>query len=375
MADDRHRQAPDEIAGARLTIDLDSLAANHATLRRQAGGAVVAGVVKANAYGLGLEPVARTLWREGCRSFFVAMPSEGVALRAFLPEAEIFVLSGLFGEAALRLCRNAGLVPVLASGNEVEAARGLDMPFGLHVDTGMNRQGLAAADLRPAAEALGMPTLVMSHLACADDPVHPMNALQLRRFTEATASFSGVRRSLANSGGTFLGSDYAFDMVRPGIALYGGAPTSVADNPMQAVATAEARIVQLRRLALGDTVSYGATFTAQRDMLIAIATVGYADGYHRAGSGSGVPLRDGGGPGAQGYLDGVKVPVVGRITMDLTMFDVTGLPGTVHVGDWIELFGPNLPVDDAARGAGTISYELLTSLGARLVRRYVGQGI
>lgn len=375
MADDRHRQAPDEIAGARLTIDLDPLAANHATLRRQAGGAAVAGVVKANAYGLGLEPVARTLWREGCRSFFVAMPSEGVALRALLPEAEIFVLSGLFGEAALRLCRSAGLVPVLASGNEVEAARGLDMPFGLHVDTGMNRQGLAAADLRPAAEALGTPTLVMSHLACADDPVHPMNALQLRRFTEATASFSGVRRSLANSGGTFLGSDYAFDMVRPGIALYGGAPTSVADNPMQAVATAEARIVQLRRLALGDTVSYGATFTAQRDMFIAIATVGYADGYHRAGSGSGVPLRTAEAQGAIGFIGGVKAPVVGRITMDLTMFDVTACARDVAIGDWIELFGSSLPVDDAARAAGTISYELLTSLGARFLRRTVGQGI
>ena len=375
MADDLQKQALDEIAGARLTIDLDALAANHAILRRQAGRAAVAGVVKANAYGLGLGPVARTLWREGCRSFFVAMPSEGVALRALVPEAEIFVLSGLFGEAALRLCRNAGLVPVLASGNEVEAARGLDMPFGLHVDTGMNRQGLAAADLRPAAEALGTPTLVMSHLACADDPVHPMNALQLRRFTEATASFSGVRRSLANSGGVFLGSDYAFDMVRPGIALYGGAPTSVADNPMQAVATAEARIVQLRRLAPGDTVSYGATFTAQRDMLIAIATVGYADGYHRAGSGSGVPLRTAEAQGTTGFIGGAKVPVIGRITMDLTMVDVTACAGDVAIGDWIELFGSSLPVDDAARAAGTISYELLTSLGARFLRRTVGQGI
>lgn len=375
MADDLQTQALDEIAGARLTIHLDPLAANHATLRRQAGGAAVAGVVKANAYGLGLEPVARTLWCEGCRSFFVAMPLEGVALRALLPEAEIFVLSGLFGEAALRLCRNAGLVPVLASANEVEAARGLDMPFGLHVDTGMNRQGLAAANLRPAAEALGTPTLVMSHLACADDPVHPMNALQLRRFTVATASFSGVRRSLANSGGTFLGSDYAFDMVRPGIALYGGAPTSVADNPMQAVATAEARIVQLRRLALGDTVSYGATFTAQRDMLIAIATVGYADGYHRAGSGSGVPLRTAEAQGAIGFIGGAKAPVVGRITMDLTMFDVTACARDVAIGDWIELFGSSLPVDAAARAAGTISYELLTSLGARFVRRTVGQAI
>ncbi len=375
MAEDGQSQALDEIAGARLTIDLDALAANHATLRRQASGAAVAGVVKANAYGLGLEPVARTLWREGCRSFFVAMPSEGVALRALLPEAEIFVLSGLFGEAALWLCRDARLVPVLASAHEVEAARGLEVPFGLHVDTGMNRQGLAVGDLAPAIEALGTPTLVMSHLACADDRSHPLNTLQLRRFTEATASFSGVRRSLANSGGTFLGSDYAFDMVRPGIALYGGAPTSFGGNPMQAVATAEARIVQLRRLAPGDTVSYGATFTALRDMLIAIATVGYADGYHRAGSGSGVALRDGGGPGAQGNLNGAKVPVVGRITMDLTMFDVTACNGEVAVGDCIELFGPNLPVDDAARAAGTISYELLTSLGARFVRRYVGQGI
>ncbi len=368
MAEDGQTQALDELAGARLTIDLAALAANRALLERRAGGAAVAGVVKANAYGLGLEPVARTLWREGCRSFFVAMPSEGMALRALLPEAEIFVLSGLFGEAALRLCRDARLVPVLASAEEVEAARGLDMPFGLHVDTGMNRQGLAADELRPAAEALGTPTLVMSHLACADDSSHPMNAIQLGRFTEATASFSGVRRSLANSGGTFLGPAYTFDMIRPGIALYGGAPVSAGDNPMRPVVTAEARIVQLRRLAAGDTVSYGATFTAPRDLLIAVATVGYADGYHR--SGSGVALREG---GAQGSLNSARVPVVGRITMDLTMFDVTGLKGTVHVGDWIELFGPSLAIDDAARAAGTISYELLTSLGSRYSRRYVEQ--
>ena len=362
------------LAGARLTVDLDALAANFAILRRQAGPAAVAGVVKAEAYGLGLAPVARRLWKEGCRSFFVAMPAEGVALRAVLPDAEIFVLSGLFGDASIGACRQAGLTPVLASREDVALARGSGLAFGLHLDTGMNRQGLAPSDLGEAAAALGAPALVMSHLACADEPGHALNRIQLDRFRDATAPFAGVRRSLANSAGTFLGPDHAFDLVRPGIALYGGAPVNGRDNPMRVVATAEARIVQLRRVPAGATVSYGATFTAGRETLVAIAAVGYADGFHRAGSGSGVPLRGAVGQGAAGFLHGRRVPVVGRITMDLTMFDVSPLDGRVGVGDWVELFGANLPLDDAARAAGTISYEMLTSIGRRYARRHLGEG-
>jgi alanine racemase len=369
-----HRTGVDaELAGARLTVDLDALGRNYRTLAGRAGGAAVAGVVKADAYGLGVELVARRLVREGCRSFFVAMPAEGIALRAVVPDSEIFVLSGLFGPASIAACVEARLTPVLASEGDLALWRGAGLPFGLHFDTGMNRQGFSPADTGALVDATGdaRPALVMSHLACADDPAHPMNLAQLGRFREVATAFAGARRSLANSAGTFLGPDFAFDLVRPGIALYGGAPVNGRANPMQAGAQAEARIVQLRTVPAGETVSYGATVTLSRETRVAVAAIGYADGFHRASSGSGVPLREAVGQGAAGFLHGRRVPVLGRVTMDLTMFDVTDADG-VAVGDWVELFGPNLALDDAARAAGTISYEMLTSIGGRYARRYGG---
>ena len=378
-----HDGADPRLAGGRVTIDLEALAANYRLLARQAAPAAVAGVVKADAYGLGTGHVAPVLWEAGCRTFFVALPEEGITLRAILPGADIFVLNGLFGPEAAPAYGKHRLLPVLGSPADLSCweAFGWDgdapRPCAIHVDTGMNRLGLTTQEALAFTQENALtgaitPRLLMSHLACADDPDHPLSRRQLESFQAVRQAFSGIDSSLANSSGTFLGADFAFDLVRPGIALYGGRPVNGAENPMNTVVTAEARVVQVRHASAGETVSYGATHTLARDTIIAVVSAGYADGYPRAGSGSGVPLRQAEG-GGHGFVHGRKVPVLGRVTMDLTMFDVTDLGAdTVSVGDWVELFGPNIAIDDAAAAAGTISYELLTSLGKRYHRHYVG---
>ncbi|MDZ5696279.1 alanine racemase [Chelativorans sp. M5D2P16] len=370
------------LAGGRLTIDLDALADNYRLLAKRSVPAEASAVVKADAYGLGLAPVARTLWAAGCRRFFVALPHEGLALRAVLPEAQIFVFNGLFGTEAAAVYREARLVPVLNSQSDLSTweAHGWNgegsRPCAIHLETGMNRLGLTAERARTLAEENTLtraltPILVMSHLACADAPDHPMNRRQCESFQVLRALFPEIESSLANSAGIFLGGDFLCDVTRPGIALYGGAPNGTKPNPMRQVVTAEARIAQVRRAKAGETVSYGATPLA-RDTIIAVASTGYADGYHRAASGGGVPLRAVDG-GASGFFHGQAVPVLGRVTMDLTLFDVTDLGADdVAVGDHIELFGPNMPIDSVAAAAGTIAYELLTSLGQRYHREYVG---
>lgn len=374
------------ICGGRLSIDVAALAANYRLLSSRAHPARVAGVVKANAYGLGLDVVAPVLWAEGCRIFFVALPQEGVTLRALLPEAEIYVLAGLFESQAAQIYGEAGLIPVLNDEADISIweAYGWDgddvsRPCAIHVDTGMNRLGLSGQQVKrffhenKLTRALS-PQLLMSHLACADEPSAPLNRQQLESFQIFDRLFSGIDSSLANSSGIFLGSDYAFDIVRPGIALYGGAPQAGIANPMRPVATVEARIVQVRHAKAGESVSYGAAQTLDRDTIIAVAGTGYADGLHRSLSGAGVPLRNALLSGGYGFIAGRRVPILGRVTMDLTLFDVTDLgAGAVSHGDWIELFGPNIAIDEAAAAAGTIPYELLTSLGARYHRRVVNR--
>jgi len=370
------------VAGGRLTVDLAALRANYRILQERAGGAQVAGVVKANAYGLGVEPVARALWAEGCRVFFVALPAEGAALRAVLPEAYIYILAGLFETGSADIYHEWGLLPVLNSRTEIAIweAHGWDgdvpRPCAIHVDTGMNRLGLSAEEAVAFASDNALtgavtPLLVMSHLACADEPAHPLNGRQRESFQAVRGAFPQADSSLSNSAGTLLGPDFAFDLVRPGIALYGGNPVAGA-KPMHPVATAEARIIQLRTARAGETVSYGAPVPLACDTRIAVAAVGYGDGYHRASSGAGVPLRRTLAPGGTGFIHGRRVPVLGRVTMDLTMFDVTGLGDEITHGDWIELFGSNVPIDEAAAAAGTIAYEMLTSLGSRYDRHYLG---
>ena len=365
-------------AGGRLTVDLGALRENWRTLAGRCARARTGGVVKADGYGLGIGNVVPALYAEGCRDFFVALVAEGVEARPFAPDARIFVLNGYFpGSAALY--RTANLVPVAGSRQQVAAwqADCGARPFALHVDTGMNRIGLAPAEAiayagEMRAGTAARPMMVMSHLASADRPASRQNRQQLESFEAVRAAFEGIESSLANSGGIFLGADYHCDLTRPGIALYGGAAGGGAADRLRPVATLEARISAIRTVPAGTPVSYGGTQVVERETRIATCSIGYADGYPRAASGSGVPLRQAIAAGASGFAAGRPVPVVGRVTMDLTMFDVTECPpGALEPGDHVEVFGPNMPLDDVARAAGTIGYELLTGLGRRYVRRVV----
>ncbi len=347
----------------RLTVDLDAIAANHAALIKEARGAEVAPVVKADAYGLGAEAVAARLWAEGARRFFVARVAEGERLRRQLGAdrpAVIYVLDGCPEAAAARL-RAADLTPVLNSAEQIGCWRaGGGRPSALMLDTGLNRLGLPPE--QAVAFAAGAPEVdvVMSHLACADQPTHPMNRLQRDRFLALAALFPTAKRSLAASDGLFLGPDFAFDMVRTGICLYGGGPEGRPDPRIRPVVTFEAPILQIRTLQPGDVVGYGAAFTAEREMQVAVAAAGYADGVLRAAF-----------PKAYGSVAGRPSPVIGRISMDLTLFDVTGCPDA-RPGEMIEIIGANAPLDRVAHKAGTIAYELLTRLGARTPRTYLG---
>ena len=352
-----------------LTIDLDALAANYATFVREAAGAEVAPAVKANGYGLGAVEVSRRLMAEGARSFFVARLEEAEVLRAALgPEPTLYVLDGATPGSGARL-EAAGLTPVLNSTAQVEdwAARargGPPLPAALHVDTGMNRLGLnldEAEALAAAADRLqGLRLgLVMSHLACADDPPHPLNVRQRDAFRHVRRLFPDARASFANSAGVFLGEDYLFDQVRPGISLYGGGPRGRPDPRIRPVATFEVPILQVRTALPGETVGYGATHTVERPTRIGIIAAGYADGVLRSGSNQ-----------AFAAFEGRRCPVLGRVSMDLLAIDMGD--AAAAPGDLIQLLGPDVPLDEAAARAGTIPYELLTRLGPRAQRRYLG---
>lgn len=366
-------------SAAVLTIDLAAIAANYRLLSEKLGSAECAAVVKADAYGLGAAAVAPALRRIGCRRFFVATLDEGVALRATLPDAAIHVFSGLsLGTAADFAAHD--LQPVLNSLGEIERwvaftrAEGR-RPAGLHIDTGMARLGLPENELtrlcddRPLLENLA-PTLVMSHLACSDDPEHPLNGRQLALFRTARARLSGengrpirARYSLAASSGIFLGADYHFDLARPGAALYGLAPIRDSLNPMAQTIRLQGKILQTRDVDTGMTVGYGATHRFTRPARLATVGVGYADGYLRSL-----------GNRAGASLGGKRVPVVGRISMDMITLDVTGIPeDAARPGALVDLIGPDIPPDVLADKAGTIGYEILTSLGRRYHRLYVGE--
>jgi alanine racemase len=350
-----------------LHIDLAAIVANWRALAARAAPGAVAGVVKANAYGLGAVPVARALSAAGCRHFFVAHLSEGMTLRAGLGAGPMIAVLDGFAPGA---DENAGLVPVLNSLGDVLAHAAAGRSAGqprqalLHLDTGMARLGLDAGEqARLAADhslLAGLDLLyVMTHLACADEPDHPLNAEQAARFAGACAALPMRPRSFANSSGLFLGADYASDLARPGCALYGINPTPGAPNPMLPVIRLEAPILQIRDIPAGASVGYGASFVAARPSRIATIAVGYADGYLRSLSGQGVAS----------YRDMI-LPMVGRVSMDLITLDVTDAPG-IAPGDVLQLIGGAAPSpDDLAARAGTIGYEILTSLGDRYRRAY-----
>ncbi|MGA1801234.1 alanine racemase [Rhizobium sp. HT1-10] len=370
-----------DAAGLRLTVDLGALVANWQDMARRSGRARTAAVVKADAYGLGIEEVGETLYIAGARDFFVATAEEGVTLRLYAPDARIFVLAGIW-PGMQRLFFENDLVPIISSEEQLAFWMSVlseygEYPCALQVDTGFNRLGLTVPEALALADDVSRPAsfspvLVVSHLACGDDPASPMNRQQLDSFRQVSAAFEGIESSLSASAGIFLGPEYHFDLTRPGIALYGGEAVPGVANPMRPVATAEARVLQVRNVKAGEAVSYGRAMQLTRDSRLAVVSAGYADGYMRSQSSGGVPLRRTGIEAGHGFIAGHRVPVAGRITMDLTIFDVTDLPeGLVRAGDYVELFGSNILVDDAARAAGTIGYEMLTSMGLRHQRRYL----
>ncbi|MFZ1150386.1 MAG: alanine racemase [Xanthobacteraceae bacterium] len=362
--------------GATLTIDLAAIVANWQALRRQLLTVECAAVVKANAYGLGLKPVVAALADAGCRTFFVADVAEARIVRARAKDATIYVLHGFalacaeaFIELAARPVINS--MTELAEWDTFVADHAWQGGAALHVDTGMNRLGVSpeeAAALAPRAQTQNHGiALLLSHLACADIPDHPLNAKQLRLFRELRALYSGIPASLANSSGIFLGDATYFDLVRPGAALYGINPTPGRPNPMKSVVELTGRVVQIRAVAREQTIGYGATWTARRNSRIAVAAVGYANGLLRAGSAGDEH------PGGAAIVAGKRCPIVGRISMDLLMLDITDLPdGAVRRGDFATLIGGELSIDEVAAAAGTIGYEVLTRLGLRCHLDYRG---
>ncbi|MBX9931453.1 MAG: alanine racemase [Methylobacterium sp.] len=350
--------------GARLTIDLSAIAENWQRLGAEAPSIPCAAVVKADAYGCGLAAVAPALWQTGCRTFFVAHLSEGIAARALLPEATIYVLNGLLpGTAASLLAHD--LRPVLGSREElVEWAETGRRSSALHVDTGMSRLGLTvpealalAGDPVVAAAGIG---LLMSHLVSAELPDEAVNARQIGAFARVRKAFPGIPASLANSSGCFLGPGSHNDLLRPGYAMFGGNPKPGQPNAMRPVVRLEAAIAQVRHVEAGESAGYNARWTAPEPRRLATVSLGYADGYPRAASNRGHAL-----------VGGALCPIVGLISMDLIILDVTEAPAAAR-GEMAVLIGDSLNIDTVGKAAGTIGYEILTSLGSRYVRHYVG---
>jgi alanine racemase len=371
-------EAPDPTeAGGILTIDLAAIEANWKTLASMTVPVECAAVVKANGYGCGLEPVTRTLFRAGCRTFFVADIAEARRVRALARDAVIYVLNGLMPGLAPAFAADY-LRPVINSTTELAewdafvAINNWRGGAALHVDTGMNRLGLTVEEAVAVAPRLQSEnhgfTLLMSHLACAEIPDHPMNDRQIRLFREIRLLYRGVSSSLANSSGIFLGGAAYCDLVRPGVAIYGVNPTPGKKNPMRPVVDLKGRIIQVRPVNKGDTVGYGAAFTAARPSRIAVVAVGYADGFLRSASAAR------GKPAAEVIIAGKRCPLAGRVSMDLLAVDVSDLAeGAVRRGDLATLIGDGVSVDDLAAGMGTIGYEVLTNLGRRYHRVYKGE--
>jgi alanine racemase len=363
--------------GGTLTIDLTAIEANWRALAHQTLTVECAAVVKANAYGMGIEPVTATLAKAGCTTFFVADLAEARRVRSRAHEAAIYVLNGYSPEAGpafveLNVRPVINSMTDLAEWDAFVTARNWQGGAALQVDTGMNRLGISpdeAAALAPRVqtENHGI-TLLMSHLACAEIPDHPLTVGQIRLFREVHGLYQGVPASLANSSGIFLGEPALFDLVRPGAALYGINPTPGRPNPMRAVVELSGRILQIRTVAQDETVGYGATWTAKRTSRIAVVALGYADGLVRAASGTG------NGRGAMAIVAGRPCPVAGRISMDLVCLDITDLPdAAVHRGDAATFIGAGISADEFAESAGTIGYEVLTRLGLRCHVIYRGE--
>jgi alanine racemase len=358
----------------RLDIDLAALCANYRRIAAACPAAEAAAVVKCDGYGLGAAAVGRALAKmENCRTFFVAYSEEGEALReAVGPMPRIFVFNGPLPEY-LPAYRAFRLTPVINTLDQARlwAREAPGAPAALHFDTGMHRLGLSSREAGAVLSVNGLNIeLVMSHLACASDPAHPMNAAQRAAFAAIAAKFPAAQESLASSGGALISEAFGCDQVRLGVGLYGASPLDERAFPIEPVARLTAPVIQVHEMGAGETVGYGATFTADRALRLATVALGYGDGFPRAGSNR-----------AKAHLQGALCPVVGRVSMDLIVLDVTTAHGAVNIGDRAEFFGPTRLIDDQAADCGVIGYELLTGvgglarprggLGGRVERRYL----
>ncbi len=352
-----------------LTIDLGALKRNYRLIADRIGKAECAAVVKADGYGLGVGPVSRALTDAGCRTFFVATLDEAIALRLLLPDAAIYYLNGLMrgdGDG----CREHRIRPTLNDPGQIEfwsdycRAKDETLPAAVHIDTGMSRLGLTPRETDALAAAPDRLdafdfVLLLSHLACADTPAHPLNAIQRSQFAAAARSLPATARSLAASSGVFLGPEWHFDLVRAGVALYGVSPQPKRPNPMAQVVQLQGKILQIRDVDTPQTVGYGAAHRFEGPTKVATVSAGYADGFPRSLGGKGVA-----------YIGNTAVPVIGRVSMDLITLDISDAQDA-KPGDSVDLIGPYNDLDSVATAAGTIGYELLTGLGSRYRRRYI----
>jgi alanine racemase len=363
-------------AGGVLTVDLAAVAANWRDCAARAKPAECAAVIKADAYGLGIEPVAAALAKAGCKTFFVALLDEALRVCTVVPEAAIYVLNG-FNPGTASAFQDIDARPVLGSLNEIEEwdrfAKKANEPLAaaIHIDTGMSRHGLTIEEAeKTAAKVKNFSfklTLVMSHLARADEVNHAMTAKQTADFKKIAAKFPGIPASLANSAGLLAHPDTRFNLVRPGIALYGGDALIDGENLMKPTVRLDVHVLQVRQAKKGDSVGYGGEYILQRDSRLAILAAGYADGIPRASGSTGTKQ------GMEAVIAGRRCRILGRVSMDLIVADVTELPESdVKRGDMVRILGEGITVDDLASASGTAGYEILTRLGRRYRRVYEG---
>lgn len=341
-----------------MRVDQAALAKNYRLFTEQAIGEVGA-VVKANGYGLGSIPIAKSLQAEGCQAFFVATLPEALELRPHV-NGTIYVFEPPLDEEGLALTSATGCIPVVNS--QAQLARAQEMPnirIALHVDTGMERLGIPYQAINAEALQAANVTLLLTHLACADRPDDPFNVTQIERFATITAQFPDIRTSIGNSAGTLNGPQFQGDLARPGIGLYGANPFTTLENPTATVVTCEAQVLDIRAVAAGSGIGYGRTYIAPETARIAIVGFGYADGLPRVLSNIG-----------KFAFGETLLPIRGYISMDMTQIEVTNCP-ELKVGDWVEFFGKTIDCDEVAKTANSFGYEFLTGLGKRVERLYV----
>tara|TARA_R110000868_G_scaffold218576_2_gene469074 strand:- start:4012 stop:5076 length:1065 start_codon:yes stop_codon:yes gene_type:complete len=350
---------------AQITVNLKAIQQNWRTLANKNNGNCAA-VVKADAYGLGAIPITESLYAEGCRSFFVAYLQEAISIKPVAPAAQIFILNGVAANN-IEQCNAENFTIVINSLEQMEEIQNIQEKtnIALHFDTGINRLGLQRCDVKPVQNILRKNininvTLVMSHLACADEPQNQQNRQQLEKFIEISKQFPNIPYSFANSSGIFLGKPFHFDMLRPGYALYGGNPTPYNKNPMQQTFTLTGNVIQIKSIDKGGRVGYGASWTAKKPTKLAIISCGYADGFTRAHSNISTL-----------QIGKYKAPIIGRVSMDMMTVDITDIPQNLKKGDAIILLGGDNDIDKMASKISTIGYELISQFSSRIQKTYI----